>query len=145
MIWSVDMDDFRGSCMGLPYPLINAAKEELKGYKVANLEVAGSSNILGAIGNKIGKLDMHPLFSSRKSSLLLPTSHSLSLGDPVQGGSFSFPFFSPHPILLHMICMIYTSLPESRLDYDPHFLPNFMIFQIILPPSLFSLITRSLK
>ncbi|XP_054160532.1 probable chitinase 10 [Oppia nitens] len=38
MIWSIDMDDFSGSCMGQKYPLINAAKEELKGYKVANLE-----------------------------------------------------------------------------------------------------------
>jgi hypothetical protein len=38
--------------MGLQYPLINAAKEELKGYQVANLEA--SSSALSSIGNKLG-------------------------------------------------------------------------------------------
>lgn len=33
------MDDFTGSCMGQKFPLIKAAKEELKGYKVPNLEM----------------------------------------------------------------------------------------------------------
>lgn len=54
MVWSIDMDDFRGSCMGSKYPLINAVKEELKGYKVANLE-AQSSNIHNAYGQLIDK------------------------------------------------------------------------------------------
>ncbi|CAH1376594.1 unnamed protein product [Tenebrio molitor] len=34
MIWSVDMDDFRGSCGSGKYPLINAMRQELEGYKV---------------------------------------------------------------------------------------------------------------
>mgnify|MGYP000530619455 CR=1 FL=1 len=38
MIWSIDMDDFSGSCMGQKFPLINAAKNDLKGYYVENLD-----------------------------------------------------------------------------------------------------------
>lgn len=34
MIWSVDMDDFRGSCGAGKYPLIKAMKKELQNYKV---------------------------------------------------------------------------------------------------------------
>lgn len=34
MIWSVDMDDFRGQCGSGKFPLINAMKQELDGYKV---------------------------------------------------------------------------------------------------------------
>lgn len=49
MIWSVDMDDFTGSCMGLKYPLIKSAKEELKGYHVANLIEAQGSQLHAAI------------------------------------------------------------------------------------------------
>lgn len=40
MIWSVDMDDFRGSCGSGKYPLINAMRQELEGYKV-KLEFEG--------------------------------------------------------------------------------------------------------
>lgn len=29
MFWSIDNDDFRGTCHGKPYPIIEAAKEEL--------------------------------------------------------------------------------------------------------------------
>ncbi|PSN31011.1 putative chitinase 10, partial [Blattella germanica] len=34
MIWSVDMDDFRGQCGTGKYPLINAMRQELEGYTV---------------------------------------------------------------------------------------------------------------
>lgn len=34
MIWSVDMDDFRGMCGTGKYPLINAMKQELEDYNV---------------------------------------------------------------------------------------------------------------
>ncbi|KAF7286452.1 chitinase 7 [Rhynchophorus ferrugineus] len=40
MIWSVDMDDFRGSCGSGKYPLIHAMRQELEGYKV-KLEFEG--------------------------------------------------------------------------------------------------------
>lgn len=29
MFWSIDNDDFRGSCNGKPYPIIEAAKEAM--------------------------------------------------------------------------------------------------------------------
>jgi hypothetical protein len=34
MIWSVDMDDFKGSCGTGKYPLMNAMRQELDGYTV---------------------------------------------------------------------------------------------------------------
>ncbi|KAL7300198.1 hypothetical protein TKK_0007041 [Trichogramma kaykai] len=40
MIWSVDMDDFRGSCGAGKFPLITAMKKELEGYSV-DLEYEG--------------------------------------------------------------------------------------------------------
>ncbi|XP_039299675.1 endochitinase-like [Nilaparvata lugens] len=34
MVWSVDMDDFRGSCGTGKFPLMNAMRQELEGYTV---------------------------------------------------------------------------------------------------------------
>lgn len=45
MLRSVDMDDFSGSCTGQKFPLINAAKEELKGYHVENLVESKSATL----------------------------------------------------------------------------------------------------
>lgn len=42
LIRSIDLDDFRGTCTGEPYPLLSAVREELKGYKVQGLEAAAS-------------------------------------------------------------------------------------------------------
>ncbi|KAI4456666.1 chitinase [Holotrichia oblita] len=49
MIWSVDMDDFRGRCGGGKYPLINAMRQELEGYKV-KLEYSGPYESSAPIG-----------------------------------------------------------------------------------------------
>lgn len=46
MIWSVDMDDFRGVCGTGKYPLINAMKQELAGYTV-KLEYDGPYEATG--------------------------------------------------------------------------------------------------
>lgn len=35
MIWSIDMDDFRGTCGTGKYPLIHAMRQELEDYKVS--------------------------------------------------------------------------------------------------------------
>lgn len=34
MVWSMDLDDFRGSCGGGKFPLIKSMKSELDGYRV---------------------------------------------------------------------------------------------------------------
>lgn len=34
MVWSMDLDDFRGSCGGGKFPLIKSMKQELDGYRV---------------------------------------------------------------------------------------------------------------
>lgn len=34
MVWSVDMDDFRGSCGTGKFPLMNSMRQELEGYTV---------------------------------------------------------------------------------------------------------------
>lgn len=44
------MDDFAGSCLGKKYPLINAAKEELMGYHVENLEETSRAATAGTSG-----------------------------------------------------------------------------------------------
>lgn len=34
MVWSIDMDDFRGTCGSGKFPLLNAMRSELDDYKV---------------------------------------------------------------------------------------------------------------
>lgn len=48
MIWSVDMDDFKGACGNSKFPLIKAMKKELQDYSV-KLEYDGpyESNVRG--------------------------------------------------------------------------------------------------
>ncbi|XP_027204331.1 chitinase 7 isoform X2 [Dermatophagoides pteronyssinus] len=52
MIWSIDMDDFSGSCMGQKFPLINAAKNDLKGYYVENLDEITANTLSTQSENK---------------------------------------------------------------------------------------------
>ncbi|UXI16054.1 hypothetical protein NH340_JMT01997 [Sarcoptes scabiei] len=52
MIWSVDMDDFSGSCMGQKFPLINSAKDDLKGYYVDNLDESSHESASSKKENK---------------------------------------------------------------------------------------------
>ena len=49
MIWSIDMDDFRGTCGTGKYPLIHAMRQELEDYKVA-LEYDGPFESRGPQG-----------------------------------------------------------------------------------------------
>ena len=49
MIWSIDMDDFRGSCGTGKYPLIKAMKKELLDYSV-KLEYDGPYETTGRSG-----------------------------------------------------------------------------------------------
>ncbi|XP_075230689.1 chitinase 7 [Lycorma delicatula] len=54
MVWSVDMDDFRGSCGTGKFPLMNAMRQELDGYTV-KLEYDGpyeTSNPVGGYTTK---------------------------------------------------------------------------------------------
>lgn len=66
MIWSIDMDDFTGSCMGLRYPLIKSAKEELKGYYVPNLIESPSS----ANGKSLSAKDKDELVCEEADGLI---------------------------------------------------------------------------
>lgn len=54
MVWSVDMDDFRGTCGTGKFPLMNAMRQELEGYTV-KLEYDGpyeTSNPAGGYTTK---------------------------------------------------------------------------------------------
>lgn len=52
MFWSIDNDDFRGSCHDKPYPLIEAGKEALLGYVTyLNIIVLISYKQLGKLYN----------------------------------------------------------------------------------------------
>lgn len=66
MIWSIDMDDFRGSCGAGKYPLIKAMKKELQDYKI-KLEYDGpyeSSSRNGKYTTKDRKYNQRNVFYS---------------------------------------------------------------------------------
>lgn len=69
MIWSVDMDDFRGSCSSGKYPLINAMRQELEGYKV-KLEFNGPYETNIASGQYTTKNRKYNIILSRRFSTL---------------------------------------------------------------------------
>lgn len=50
MIWSIDMDDFRGNCGNGKFPLVTAMKQELEEYKI-KLEYQGPYE--GPSGNSL--------------------------------------------------------------------------------------------
>lgn len=69
MVWSMDLDDFRGSCGAGKYPLIKSMTKELAGYRVG-LEYdgpyEGTANGGSARANKDGMSDVHaPLIYHR--------------------------------------------------------------------------------
>ncbi|XP_071550046.1 probable chitinase 10 [Panulirus ornatus] len=56
MLWSVDMDDFRGNCGGEKYPLLNTINEALSNYSVA-LTYEGPYENTGTLEGKNAKRD----------------------------------------------------------------------------------------
>jgi len=38
MVWAIDLDDFRGKCCGVKYPLLKTLNHGLRGYQSFNLQ-----------------------------------------------------------------------------------------------------------
>ena len=79
MIWSVDMDDFRGSCGAGKYPLIKAMKKELLDYSV-KLEYDGPYETgvrNGKYTTKDRKLSLYKIYFVTK--LILTISMAMSI------------------------------------------------------------------
>ena len=56
MLWSVDMDDFRGNCGSGKYPLLNTLVDNLGNYSVA-LTYNGPYENTGTLNGKFANTD----------------------------------------------------------------------------------------
>lgn len=64
MVWSVDMDDFRGNCGTGKYPLLTTLKENLSNYSVA-LTYEGPYENTGTLDGTSAKRDREYRYLSR--------------------------------------------------------------------------------
>ena len=61
MLWSVDMDDFRGNCGGEKYPLLNTLVDNFGNYSVT-LSYQGPYESTGTLNGKFTKKDRKYIF-----------------------------------------------------------------------------------
>jgi chitinase len=77
MYWAIDNDDFRGSCHGKPYPLIEAGKEALLGSSGSPNKIPSSSPVRKSSSGKSTKAK-----SPRTTTTVAPLTISLTTPEP---------------------------------------------------------------